>query len=94
MFSLVYAKGAEWNEAHWDNARFNELLLSARAELDTALRAEMYHEMQGIVSQDGGSIIPIFVNYIDVVKDTVSHGKVASNRFLDGWKAVERWWQA
>ena len=94
MFSLVYAKGAEWNEAHWDNARFNELLLSARAELDTALRAEMYHEMQGIVSQDGGTIIPIFVNYIDVVKDTVAHGKVASNRFLDGWKAVERWWQA
>lgn len=94
MFSLVYARGAEWNESHWDNARFNELLLTARAELDESLRAEMYREMQGIVSEDGGTIIPIFVNYIDVTNDKVAHGPVASNRFLDGWKIVERWWQA
>lgn len=94
MFSLVYAKGAEWNESHWDNARFNELLLTARAELDENLRAEMYHEMQRLVSEDGATIIPIFVNYIDVTSDGIGHGEVASNRFLDGWKAVERWWKA
>lgn len=94
MFSLVYARGAEWNESHWDNERFNELLLKARAELDEGLRAEMYREMQGLVSEDGGTIIPIFVNYIDVANDKVAHGEVASNRFLDGWKIVERWWQA
>lgn len=92
MFSLVYAKGAEWNESHWANDRFNELLLKARAELDDGLRREMYHEMQGIVSEDGGTVIPIFVNYIDVTNDKIGHGEVASNRFLDGWKAVERWW--
>lgn len=50
--------------------------------------------MQGIVSQDGGTIIPIFVNYIDIVNETIAHDKVASNRVLDGWKAVKRWWQA
>lgn len=94
MFSLVYAKGAEWNESHWNNDRFNELLLAARAELDEPRRAEMYAEMQAIVSEDGGTIIPIFVNYIDVTSDKIRHGEVASNRFLDGWKAVERWWMA
>lgn len=94
MFSLVYAKGAEWNESHWDNARFNELLLKARAELDDGLRAEMYAEMQELVSEDGGTIIPVFVNYVDAHNDKVAHGDVASNRFLDGWKCVERWYAA
>ncbi len=36
MFSQVYAAGAEWNDTHWNNARFNELLVAARAELDEA----------------------------------------------------------
>ena len=34
MFSLVYARGAEWNESHWDNEEFNRLLIQARGELD------------------------------------------------------------
>ena len=94
MFSLVYSKGAEWNEGHWDNARFNELLLKARAELDENLRREMYTEMQGLVSEDGGTIIPVFVNYVDAHNDKVAHGKVAGDRFFDGWKLVERWYAA
>lgn len=94
MFSLVYSKGAEWNESHWDNAHFNELLLKARAELDDNLRREMYTEMQGLVSQDGGTIIPVFVNYVDAHNDKVAHGEVAGDRFFDGWKLVERWYAA
>lgn len=94
MFGLVYAKGAEWNESHWANDRFNELLLKARAELNNDLRREMYREMQQLVSDDGGTIIPCFVNYIDVRNEKVAHGPVASNRFFDGWKIVERWWSA
>nr|WP_235820932.1 hypothetical protein [Brucella pseudogrignonensis] len=94
MFSLVYAKGAEWNDAHWDNERFNKLLVEARSELDNGKRAQMYHEMQQIVSDDGGTIIPMFANYIDARNEKVAHGEVAANRFFDGWKIVERWWSA
>lgn len=94
MFSLVYAKGAKWNETHWDNERFNTLLVEARASLDDKLRAEMYREMQQIVSDDGGAIIPMFNNYIDARNDKVAHGKLASNRFFDGWKLIDRWWSA
>ncbi len=94
MFSLTYSKGAEWNESSWDNEKFNQLLLTARAELDEAKRAEMYHEMQAIVSEDGGTIIPVFVNYVDAQNDKVAHGTVAGDRFFDGWKIIERWWAA
>ncbi|CTQ32668.1 ABC transporter substrate-binding protein [Jannaschia rubra] len=94
MFTMVYAAGAEWNESRWTNERFNELLLQARAELDQGKRAEMYAEMQRIVRDDSGEIIPMFGNFIDGANDKVAHGKVAPNRFLDGWKCVERWWAA
>lgn len=92
MFSLVYAKGAEWNESHWNNERFNELLLMARAELDQTLRHEMYREMQLIVSEDGGTIIPVFVNYLDAHSERIGHDQVSSDRFFDGWKLIERWY--
>jgi peptide/nickel transport system substrate-binding protein len=94
MFSLVYAKGADWNETHWSNDRFNQLLLEARSSLDENKRREMYHEMQQLVSDDGGAIIPMFSNYIDARNDKVAHGKLASNRFFDGWKLIDRWWSA
>jgi len=94
MFSLVYAKDADWNETHWNNARFNVLLKEARSLLDNTLRAEIYREMQQIVSDDGGAIIPMFINYLDARNNKVTHGKLASNRFFDGWKLIERWWSA
>lgn len=92
MFSLVYASGAAWNETNWQNEEFNKLLQQARTELDSAKRAEMYADMQRICRDDGGSIIPMFGNYIDGKNDRVAHGEVAANRYLDGWKAIERWW--
>ncbi|MDR3496390.1 MAG: ABC transporter substrate-binding protein [Ancalomicrobiaceae bacterium] len=94
MFSLVYAKGAAWNDSHWSNERFNALLIEARASLDTKKRAEMYREMQALCSDDGATIIPMFANYVDARSDKVAHGKLASNRFLDGWKLIDRWWSA
>jgi len=94
MFSMVYGAGSNWNETHWKNERFNELLGQARVELDQAKRAEMYSEMQQLCRDDGGAIIPMFANFIDGKSEKVKHGALASNRFLDGWKAVERWWLA
>ena len=34
MYTLTYKAGAAWNETYWDNARFNELLLMGKGELD------------------------------------------------------------
>lgn len=62
MFSLAYASDAAWNDTFWGNERFDELLVAARAELDEARRRAMYEEMQHIISDDGGAIIPVFAN--------------------------------
>jgi peptide/nickel transport system substrate-binding protein len=95
MFTTAYAKGAEWNESFWENARFDELLLAARSELDEAKRREMYQEMQQIVSFEGSTIIPMYNNYVMALANTVATpDKVANNWNLDGFRAVERWWFA
>lgn len=93
-FSTAYAADAEWNDAVWKNDKFNKLLVQARAELDEAKRASMYAEMQAILSDDGGTIIPIFNNYIGAVTDKVGTPEVIANDWdLDGQRAVLRWWK-
>lgn len=95
MFSTAYDSKAAWNESFWKNDRFDQLLLEARVELDTAKRADMYGEMQRLVRDDGGAIIPIFANYVWAMSTKVAHdAQVASNWDMDGSKFMERWWFA
>lgn len=93
MFTQAYAKGANWNDTHFDNERFNKLLLEGRAETDNARRAEIYADMQEIVRDEGGVVVWGFANYVYAMTDGVAHGPdVASNWALDGGRFVERWW--
>ncbi len=95
MFTTAYASGAAWNDSFWEHERFNQLLVQARAELDESLRAEMYREMQGIVSTEGGVVIPMFASYVMAHSDRVQHPEtVGANWTLDGFRALERWWFA
>ena len=95
MFSIGYAKGAAWNETHWDNARFNQLLTAARGEMNTPLRQEMYNEMQALCRDDGGAIVPLFASSVAARSKRVNHGPLtAPYGELDGLRLIERWWQA
>src|SRR4030095_1985121 len=71
MFSLAYASNVATNETHWRRPRFDELLVAARSELDLAKRKEMYGEMQQMVHEDGGSIIPVFNNFLEAAQKKV-----------------------
>ncbi|MEM7224563.1 MAG: ABC transporter substrate-binding protein [Pseudomonadota bacterium] len=95
MFTLAYAAEAAWNDTHFQHERFNKLLLQGRAELDDGKRAEIYREMQVIMRDEGGVIVPIFQNFVYAHRSNVKHGdKVAGNWALDGHRAMERWWFA
>ena len=93
MFSLGYAADAPWNDTHFKHERFNEILVEARAELDEAKRAEMYHEMQQIMRDEGGTIVPMFRNFVYAARTNVMHDdKLSGNWGLDGSRGTERWW--
>ncbi len=95
MFSTAYSAGADWNDTHFSNDRFQALLVEARAELDETKRAGMYAEMQQIVHDEGGAIIPMFANYVDAASSKLAHGPHIGNAWmLDGTRLTERWWFA
>jgi len=52
----------------------------------------MYGEMQRIVSDEGGAVIPVFADFVDAADTKVRFGDLSSNWQLDGLRAAERWW--
>ncbi|MFK7939409.1 MAG: ABC transporter substrate-binding protein [Roseovarius sp.] len=93
MFSTAYQTGVSWNETRQSNERFDKLLVDARAELNEDLRRAMYYEMQEIVHNEGGALIPMFASYVFAVADNVGMPEnIATNWDMDGERWMERWW--
>ena len=92
MFSTAYEAGAPWNDSQWDEPRFQELLLLARAELDSDKRREMYYEMQQILRDDGGVILPMFANYVQALNNRIATPETVGNLWqMDNGRMAERW---
>src|SRR5690606_1407901 len=94
MFTTAYAADAAWNDTFWKNPRFNELLIAARSETDSAKRGAMYAEMQQLLHDDGGLITIVFNSYVTASSTKVAHGPLLSNWEVDGFKIASRWWFA
>jgi peptide/nickel transport system substrate-binding protein len=54
-----------YNETHWKDPKFIDLIKQARAEVDDAKRKDILHEAQTMQYEQGGYIIPYFSNIID-----------------------------
>ncbi|MFO1057624.1 MAG: ABC transporter substrate-binding protein [Dongiaceae bacterium] len=80
MFSIAYKSDAAWNETHWKRPDFDKLLIEARAELDNGKRKQMYFDLQKIVYDDCGEIIPMFNNFLEASSKKV-HGYAAAPTF-------------
>jgi len=95
MFSTSYEAGVPWNDSQWDekdSARFQELLLSARAELDSDTRRAQYFEMQEILRDEGGVLVPMFANYVQAVNNRISSPDTIGNLWqMDNARMAERW---
>ncbi|MCZ6863313.1 MAG: ABC transporter substrate-binding protein [Alphaproteobacteria bacterium] len=67
-----YRGGAPWNETYWNRPDFDKLLDQARQELDFEKRTALYHRLQEILYEEGGSFIPFHVNQYVVSTAKVS----------------------
>ena len=61
---------------------------------DEAKRKDMYTEMQQLISDDNGYVLPVFANYVFGTSDKIGHGRMAASWDLDGVRCLERWWFA
>ena len=65
QMAIQFAPGAAWNDTFWSNARMGELLELQLAETDPAKRHAMLCEMQTLIHNGSGMVIPCHVNEVD-----------------------------
>lgn len=92
-YSLLYQSKAPWNETRFSNEKFDQMLLQGRGELDANKRKKLYADMGQIVHDEGGSIIPVFNDFIDATGPQVG-GWVADGSFelMGGGYALSKCW--
>jgi peptide/nickel transport system substrate-binding protein len=58
--ALAYRTGVPWNETHYSNAKFDEILTKAEGTLDIDKRRELMGELEVIMQEDGPIAQPLW----------------------------------
>ena len=71
QLAIQFAPGAAWNDTYWNEPRMGTLLEQARSEIDPVKRHKLYCEMQELVHNGSGMVIPAFSNVNDGLANNV-----------------------
>ena len=98
MISLAYGTAgiaAGWNETHMADPKLDQMLVAARTEFDVGKRRQLYYDMQTLIADTGGEIIPVIADYVDATSTgRCSMGTLGNDFDMDGGRFAERWWFA
>jgi len=92
MLDVAYGAKAPWNETHWKNEKFEKLLADARGEVDEAKRKPYIWEMQAMLHEEGGAIIPVFRDWLDAHNDKVGGHTPHGGFDMDNGYILEKAW--
>ena len=93
MLDIAYQSKAPWNESHWTNTSFDQLLSKAESETDEAKRKGYIWDMQAMLTEQSGTLIPCFRDWLDAQSKKVGghtphsgfdmcNGRIAEKAFL------------
>ncbi len=71
MMAIGFAPGAAWNDTYWNDDRMGELLKLSLSETDPDKRHAYYCDMQTLIHNESGIVIPAHVNILDGVSEKV-----------------------
>ena len=92
MYSTAYLSTADWNDTKFRRPDVDALILEARAETDAAKRTDLYDRIGRIVHEDGGTICPMFNDFIDAASDTIAGWVQDPNyEMMGGWASAKTW---
>ncbi|MER9095924.1 ABC transporter substrate-binding protein [Mesorhizobium sp. M0700] len=95
MFSTAYYSKADWNDSRFFDERFDQLLLQARGETDPTKRKNLYADMNAILREEGGMIVPMFNDFIDAHSAKVlGWAKNGNQELMGGYALSKCWFQA
>jgi peptide/nickel transport system substrate-binding protein len=90
--ALTFHSAGAWNEPGYQTEELDSLIEDVSAERDEQKRTEMYAEIQRIISEDGGWIIPYSRAMFVVFRTTVHEVVVPANTLFEVtgvWKEQE-----
>ncbi|WP_420547814.1 ABC transporter substrate-binding protein [Curvivirga sp.] len=71
FLTIAHMDGGGWNETVWGSPEYDAKIIAARAELDEAKRAEMYHDLLSQLNEEGGFVNPVFSNALEATSERV-----------------------
>lgn len=92
LFSQFYMSSAPNNESGWKNDQFDQLVVAARGERDQAKRKQMYGDMQKLIYDHCGTIIPTFISSTDGYSKKVKGIEAWPSGMMMGYRFHEFAW--
>ena len=92
FYQQALASNAPYNETHWNNAAWNNLLTKAIGELDEKKAQALWNQVQEIQYNEGGYLLWTNADYVDALSKKVlglrpaGTGILGNHSFLDAWK--------
>jgi peptide/nickel transport system substrate-binding protein len=71
VFSLLYTSDAAWNETHWNNPAFDQIVAEARGTADVARRKDLYDQAQQMMYEQVPTVIPTFFDLLSAKRSYV-----------------------
>ena len=90
--SKAYKSTSATNDTTWHRPDFDQLANAARGTLDPARRKAMYAECQRLICEEGGAIIPMFIDHIEAGTTRVQGWKPSAIFELMGLRIGEKVW--
>ena len=92
MLEIAYQSQAPWNESHWRDAAFDGLLAQAQAEVDDVKRRSAIWDMQAMLTERSGTLIPCFRDWLDAHNRKVGGHTPHSGFDMDNGRIAEKAW--
>jgi peptide/nickel transport system substrate-binding protein len=87
VLGLAYRTGVPWNESHYANPKFDDLLTTANATLDVEKRRAIMKDIEELMQDDGPIVQPlwraVFTGFNKKVKGFKMHP--TSYLFAEEW---------
>ena len=91
-FAKAYKASSSTNDTNWRRPDFDLLANEARATLDPRRRHELFGECQRMIYEDGGALIPMFIDHIEAGSTKVRGWKPSAVFDLMGMRIGEKVW--
>ena len=92
MLEIAYQSQAPWNESHWSDPLFDRLLAEAQAEVDDVKRRNAIWDMQAMLAERSGTLIPCFRDWLDAHNRKVGGHTPHSGFDMDNGRIAEKAW--